>query len=167
MTCPVIGELEVAKSFLYCWVDSTWPVLSTWNKKKTAYFAFPLNFIWPLRFLSINFTVTINYCINFTAKNLSWNANLLKYTTIVTPNINIFALYLILAFDYTVVIFRNNVGYITSYFYIVKIWVIFYIHLKNSLIIHEENTKKNHKRVVSLYVIYRVAQKMFPLFDSM
>jgi hypothetical protein len=24
---------------------------------------------------------------------------------------------------------------------------------KNSLIIHEENTKKNHKRVVSLYVI--------------
>ena len=28
-----------------------------------------------------------------------------------------------------------------------------YIFLKNSLIIHEENTKKNHKRVVSLYVI--------------
>ena len=28
-----------------------------------------------------------------------------------------------------------------------------YIHLKNSLIIHEENTKKNHKRVVSVYVI--------------
>jgi hypothetical protein len=27
-----------------------------------------------------------------------------------------------------------------------------YIYLKNSLIIHEENTKKNHKRVVSLYV---------------
>jgi hypothetical protein len=25
--------------------------------------------------------------------------------------------------------------------------------LKNSLIIHEENTKKNHKRVVSVYVI--------------
>ena len=28
-----------------------------------------------------------------------------------------------------------------------------YIYLKNSLIIQEENTKKNHKRVVSLYVI--------------
>jgi hypothetical protein len=27
------------------------------------------------------------------------------------------------------------------------------ILLKNSLIIHEENTKKNHKRVVSVYVI--------------
>jgi hypothetical protein len=25
--------------------------------------------------------------------------------------------------------------------------------LKNSLIIHEENTKKNHKRIVSVYVI--------------
>jgi hypothetical protein len=25
--------------------------------------------------------------------------------------------------------------------------------LKNSLIIHEENTKKNHKRVVSVYMI--------------
>ena len=30
---------------------------------------------------------------------------------------------------------------------------------KNSLIIHEENTKKNHKRVVSLYV-----DKDFPSF---
>jgi hypothetical protein len=28
-----------------------------------------------------------------------------------------------------------------------------YKALKNSLIIHEENTKKNHKRVVSVYVI--------------
>jgi hypothetical protein len=28
-----------------------------------------------------------------------------------------------------------------------------YEQLKNSLIIHEENTKKNHKRVVSVYVI--------------
>ena len=28
-----------------------------------------------------------------------------------------------------------------------------YNTLKNSLIIHEENTKKNHKRVVSLHVI--------------
>jgi hypothetical protein len=28
-----------------------------------------------------------------------------------------------------------------------------YIYLKNSLIIHEENTNKNHKRVVSVYVI--------------
>ena len=27
------------------------------------------------------------------------------------------------------------------------------IYFKNSLIIHEENTKKNHKRVVSFYVI--------------
>jgi hypothetical protein len=27
------------------------------------------------------------------------------------------------------------------------------LHLKNSLIIQEQNTKKNHKRVVSLYVI--------------
>jgi hypothetical protein len=26
-------------------------------------------------------------------------------------------------------------------------------YLKNSLIIHEENTKKNHKRIVSVYVI--------------
>ena len=34
-------------------------------------------------------------------------------------------------------------------------WIhaIFQITLKNSLIIQEENTKKNHKRVVSLYVI--------------
>jgi hypothetical protein len=28
-----------------------------------------------------------------------------------------------------------------------------YMYFKNSLIIHDENTKKNHKRVVSLYVI--------------
>jgi hypothetical protein len=28
-----------------------------------------------------------------------------------------------------------------------------YIYLKNSLIIQEQNTKKNHKRVVVLYVI--------------
>ena len=34
----------------------------------------------------------------------------------------------------------------TSYPYI-------YIYFKNSLIIQEEKTKKNHKRVVSLYVI--------------
>ena len=33
------------------------------------------------------------------------------------------------------------------------------IPFKNSLIIHEENTKKNHKRVVSLYV-----DKDFPSF---
>jgi hypothetical protein len=33
-------------------------------------------------------------------------------------------------------------------------WPLYvYIMLKNSLIIHEENTKKNHKRVVSVYVI--------------
>ena len=31
--------------------------------------------------------------------------------------------------------------------------MVFYIGLKTSLIIHEENTKKNHKRVVSVYVI--------------
>ena len=30
------------------------------------------------------------------------------------------------------------------------------IFLKNSLIIHEENTKKKHKRVVSVYVIQRI-----------
>jgi hypothetical protein len=30
---------------------------------------------------------------------------------------------------------------------------ILYIYLKNSLIIQEQNTKKNHKRVVVLYVI--------------
>ena len=29
----------------------------------------------------------------------------------------------------------------------------FYTYLKNSLIIQEQNTKKNHKRVVVLYVI--------------
>ena len=28
---------------------------------------------------------------------------------------------------------------------------IYKIYLKNSLIIHEENTKENHKRVVSVY----------------
>ena len=36
---------------------------------------------------------------------------------------------------------------------------IYYQYFKNSLIIHEENTKKNHKRVVSLYV-----DKDFPSF---
>jgi hypothetical protein len=35
----------------------------------------------------------------------------------------------------------------------------FCARFKNSLIIHEENTKKNHKRVVSLYV-----DKDFPSF---
>ena len=30
---------------------------------------------------------------------------------------------------------------------------LLYIYLKNSLIIQEQNTKKNHKRVVVLYVI--------------
>jgi hypothetical protein len=33
------------------------------------------------------------------------------------------------------------------------IMVILLINLKNSLIIQEQNTKKNHKRVVVLYVI--------------
>ena len=37
--------------------------------------------------------------------------------------------------------------------------VVFLMTFKNSLIIHEENTKKNHKRVVSLYV-----DKDFPSF---
>ena len=37
--------------------------------------------------------------------------------------------------------------------------IVIYIYFKNSLIIHEENTKKNHKRVVSLYV-----DKDFPSF---
>ena len=36
---------------------------------------------------------------------------------------------------------------------------MFLMFFKNSLIIHEENTKKNHKRVVSLYV-----DKDFPSF---
>ena len=36
-----------------------------------------------------------------------------------------------------------------------------YQHFKNSLIIHEENTKKNHKRVVSLY-----KDKDFPSFTQ-
>jgi hypothetical protein len=36
---------------------------------------------------------------------------------------------------------------------------VVYGEFKNSLIIHEENTKKNHKRVVSLYV-----DKDFPSF---
>ena len=36
---------------------------------------------------------------------------------------------------------------------------VHYMRFKNSLIIHEENTKKNHKRVVSLYV-----DKDFPSF---
>ena len=36
---------------------------------------------------------------------------------------------------------------------------VFNSSFKNSLIIHEENTKKNHKRVVSLYV-----DKDFPSF---
>ena len=31
--------------------------------------------------------------------------------------------------------------------------LMLYLVLKNSLRIHEENTKKNHKRVVSVYVI--------------
>ena len=35
----------------------------------------------------------------------------------------------------------------------IYIYIYIYIYLKNSLIIHEENTKKNHKCVVSVYVI--------------
>ena len=33
------------------------------------------------------------------------------------------------------------------------LFILFGVFTKNSLIIHEENTKKNHKRVVCLYVI--------------
>ena len=36
---------------------------------------------------------------------------------------------------------------------IIQDYTTLYKTLKNSLIIHEENTKKNHKRVVSVYVI--------------
>ena len=35
----------------------------------------------------------------------------------------------------------------------VAVLFVTYIYLKNSLIIQEQNTKKNHKRVVVLYVI--------------
>jgi hypothetical protein len=47
-----------------------------------------------------------------------------------------------------------------SYLWYILVWGNAYEHsFKNSLIIHEENTKKNHKRVVSLYV-----DKDFPSF---
>ena len=36
---------------------------------------------------------------------------------------------------------------------IIQDYTTLYKTLKNSLIINEENTKKNHKRVVSVYVI--------------
>ena len=42
---------------------------------------------------------------------------------------------------------------------IIQDYTTLYKIFKNSLIIHEENTKKNHKRVVSLYV-----DKDFPSF---
>ena len=42
---------------------------------------------------------------------------------------------------------------LTEYWRINQFGIICQIYLKNSLIIHEENTKKNHKRVVSVYVI--------------
>ena len=35
----------------------------------------------------------------------------------------------------------------------IRHYIRLYDTLKSSLIIHEENTKKNHKRVVSVYVI--------------
>jgi hypothetical protein len=41
----------------------------------------------------------------------------------------------------------------------IVLYIYIYIYFKNSLIIHNENTKKNHKRVVSLYV-----DKDFPSF---
>ena len=42
--------------------------------------------------------------------------------------------------------------------------LLFIYYFKNSLIIHEENTKKNHKRVVSLYVIHNVYfENYFPM----
>jgi hypothetical protein len=40
-----------------------------------------------------------------------------------------------------------------NYTLIIYIYIYIYIYLKNSLIIQEQNTKKNHKRVVVLYVI--------------
>ena len=39
------------------------------------------------------------------------------------------------------------------YYYLHILWPTMYIKFKNSLIIQEQNTKKNHKRVVVLYVI--------------
>ena len=38
------------------------------------------------------------------------------------------------------------------------------MYFKNSLIMHEENTKKNNKRVVSLYVIFSTYTTYF--FES-
>jgi hypothetical protein len=40
-----------------------------------------------------------------------------------------------------------------NYFIYFVAFAVFSAVLKNSLIIHDENTKKNHKRVVSVYVI--------------
>jgi hypothetical protein len=76
--------------------------------------------------------------------------------------------------EYTTILYMQNILYI-YYPYIVKrvygdivisvqyiriyTMYIYYQYFKNSLIIHEENTKKNHKRVVSLYV-----DKDFPSF---
>jgi hypothetical protein len=44
---------------------------------------------------------------------------------------------------------------IVNIHYCINIYILLYIYiyLKNSLIIQEQNTKKNHKRVVVLYVI--------------
>jgi hypothetical protein len=38
--------------------------------------------------------------------------------------------------------------------------------LKNSLIIHEENTKKNHKRVVSVYVILAFGLSLYIRYNT-
>ena len=44
--------------------------------------------------------------------------------------------------------------YVYVYVYVyIYIYMYMYIYFKNSLIIQEQNTKKNHKRVVVLYVI--------------
>jgi hypothetical protein len=47
--------------------------------------------------------------------------------------------------------FLRNSRCLTDIFY--KWLTLVYTHFKNTLIIHEENTKKNHKRVVYLYMI--------------
>ena len=46
----------------------------------------------------------------------------------------------------------NGICFCLSYKFIQKS-IFLLLTLKNSLIIHEENTKKNQKRVVSVYVI--------------
>ena len=51
----------------------------------------------------------------------------------------------------------NNITKHNSIIKITKILICLHAvnNIKNSLIIHEENTKKNHKRVVCLYICDR------------